>query len=110
MPALLVGLAISAIASLIYAIGWEISLALTGFDFPGAYLHEMVEAARARGASAAEIERITQQAEGFARLYANPVYRLPVTFVEMFPIGAVIALISAALLRNSRFLAARASS
>ena len=110
LPALFVGLAISAIASVIYAIGWEISLALTGFDFPGAYLHEMVEAARARGASAAEIERITQQAEGFARLYANPLYRLPVTFVEMFPIGAVIALISAALLRNSRFLAARASS
>ena len=110
VPALLVGLAISAIASLIYAIGWEISLALTGFDFPGAYLREMVEAARARGASPAEIERITQQAEGFARLYANPVYRLPVTFVEMFPIGAVIALISAALLRNSRFLAARGSS
>jgi hypothetical protein len=109
LPALLVGLAISAIASLLYAIGWEISLALTGFDFPGAYLHEVLEAARARGASAAEIERITQQAEGFARLYSNPLYRLPVTFVEMFPIGAVIALISAALLRNSRFLAARAS-
>ena len=108
VPALLVGLAISAVASVIYAVGWEISLALTGFDFPGAYMREMVEAARANGASAAEIERITQQAERFARLYANPLYRLPITFVEMFPVGAVIALISAALLRNSRFLAARA--
>jgi hypothetical protein len=110
VPALLVGLAISAVASLLYAIGWEISLALTGFDFPGAYLRETVEAARARGASAAEIESITQQAQGFARLYANPLYRLPVTFVEMFPVGVVIAVISAALLRNSRFLAARATS
>ena len=109
VPALLVGLAISAVASVIYAIGWEISLALTGFDFPAAYLHEMVESARANGASADEIERITQQAETFARLYANPLYRLPVTFVEMFPVGAVIALISAAVLRNSRFLAARAA-
>jgi hypothetical protein len=109
VPALLVGLAISTVASVIYVIGWEISLALTGFDFPAAYLHEMVEGARASGASSAEIERITQQAEGFARLYANPVYRLAVTFVEIFPIGAVIALISAALLRNSGFLAARAS-
>ena len=109
VPALLVGLAISAVASVIYAIGWEISLRLTGFDFPAAYLHEMVEGARASGASAAEIERITQQAEGFARLYANPLYRFAVTFVEMFPVGAVIALLSAALLRNSGFLAARAS-
>ena len=109
VPALLVGLAISAVASVIYAIGWEISLALTGFDFPSAYLNERVDAARANGASAAEIERIRQQAEGFARLYSNPLYRLPITFVEMFPIGAVIALVSAALLRNSRFLAAHAS-
>jgi hypothetical protein len=109
VPALLVGLAISAVASVLYAIGWEISLAFTGFDFPSAYMHEMVEAARAKGASAAEIERITQEAAGFARLYANPLYRLPITFVEMFPIGVVIALISAALLSNSRFLPARAS-
>lgn len=110
LPALLVGLAISAVASVIYVIGWEISLALTGFDFPGAYLHEMVDAARARGASVNEIEHIRQQAEGFARLYANPLYRFALTFVEMFPIGAVIALVSAAVLRNSRFLPARASS
>jgi hypothetical protein len=109
VPALLVGLAISAVASVIYAIGWEMSLALTGFDFPAVYMREMVEGARASGASAAEIERITQQAEGFARLYANPLYRFAVTFVEMFPVGVVIALVSAALLRNSRFLAARAS-
>ena len=107
VPALLVGLAISAVASVIYVIGWEISLALTGFDFPSAYLHEMLEAARAKGASAAEIERITQDAQGFARLYANPLYRFLSTFVEIFPIGAVIALISAVLLRNSRFLALR---
>jgi hypothetical protein len=72
-------------------------------------MREMLEGARASGASAAEIERIRQQAEGFARLYANPLYRFAVTFVEMFPVGVVIALISAALLRNSRFLAAHAS-
>ena len=105
VPAFLVGLAISAVACVIYAIGWEISLALTGFDFPAAYMREMLDSARASGASAAEIDRITQQAEGLARLYANPLYRFAVTFAEMFPIGAVIALISAALLRNSRFLA-----
>ena len=43
MPALLVGLAISAVASGIYALGWEISLALTGFDFPAAYMREMLD-------------------------------------------------------------------
>jgi hypothetical protein len=107
-PALLVGLAISVVASVIYAIGWEVSLALSGFDFPGAYTKEMVDAARSRGASADEIEQVAAQGAAFARMYANPLYRLPLTFVEIFPIGVVIAVISAALLRNSRFLPGRA--
>jgi hypothetical protein len=107
VPALLVGLGISAIASAIYALGWEISIALTGFDYGGAAARAMVETARAKGASAAELERVTEQAAAFTRMYANPVFRLPITFVEMFPIGVVISAISAALLRNSRFLAPR---
>jgi hypothetical protein len=109
LPALLVGLGISVVASVIYAIGWEISIGLTGFDFGAAYTQSMVAAARANGASAAELERITAQADAFARIYANPLFRFPITFVEMFPIGVVIAAISAALLRNSRFLPARAA-
>lgn len=42
-------------------------------------------------------------------MYANPLIRMAITFVEMFPIGVVISLISAALLRNSRFLPAKAA-
>jgi hypothetical protein len=109
VPALLVGLGISAVASVIYAIGWEISIALTGFDFAAASTRAMVEAARARGASAAELDQVTEQAAAFARMYANPLFRFPITFVEMFPIGVVVAALSAALLRNSRFLPTRAA-
>jgi hypothetical protein len=105
-PALLVGLGISAIASLFWVVGWEITLA-TGFDFGAAYENSLVEAARARGASAAELDQIRADVEAFLRMYANPFVRLPITFVEMFPIGLVIALVSAGLLRNSRFLPAR---
>jgi hypothetical protein len=105
-PALLVGLGISAVASLFWVVGWEITLA-SGFDFGAAYEASLVEAARARGASPAEIDQIRVDTESFMRMYANPFFRLPITFVEMFPIGLVISLISAALLRNSRFLPAR---
>jgi hypothetical protein len=44
----------------------------------------------------------------FRQQYANPLFRLPVTFIEIFPVGLLVSLISAALLRNSRFLPARA--
>jgi len=39
--------------------------------------------------------------------YANPLYRLPATFIEIFPVGLLIALISAALLRNPKIMPAR---
>ena len=106
LPALSVGLGISAVASLFWVVGWEITLA-TGFDFGGAYLDSMVAAAEARGAPAAEIDRIRSETAEFLVMYANPLFRLPITFIEMFPIGVLISLISAAFLRNSRFLPAR---
>jgi hypothetical protein len=107
VPALLIGLGISSVASLFWAIGWEISLAYSGFDFAAVYSQGMLEAARAKGASEAELQEVVAASEAFARRYANPLFRVPITFVEMFPIGVVISLISAALLRNSRFLPAR---
>ena len=108
LPALGVGLGISAVASLFWVVGWEMTLA-AGFDFDSAYTDSLVTAAEARGAPAAEIERIQAETAEFLAMYANPLFRLPITFVEMFPIGVVISLLSAVLLRNSRFLPARTS-
>jgi hypothetical protein len=108
LPALGVGLGISAVASLFWVVGWEITLA-TGFDFGGAYMDSVITAAQERGAPAAEIERIRAETAEALALYANPLTRLPITFIEMFPIGVLISLLSAALLRNSRFLPARPS-
>lgn len=108
VPALLAGLGISAVAGVIYVIAWEITLAVTDFAFIDSYSNAAIEAARARGASAAEVEAVIAKMDEFRRQYANPLFRLPVTFIETFPVGLVVSLISAALLRNSRFLPARA--
>ena len=69
----------------------------------------MVAAAQARGAPTAESERLRAEAAEALTLYATPLTRVPITFMEMFPIGVVISLLSALRLRNSRFLPARAS-
>jgi len=107
LPALLAGLGISAVAGVIYVVGWEITLAATNFEFIDNYSQAQIEAARAKGASAAEIEAVSAQMQAFRVQYADPLFRLPITFIEIFPVGVVISLISAALLRNSRFLPAR---
>src|SRR5437763_1713208 len=49
LPALLIGLGISALASVIYAIGWEITTAITHNAFADSYAASMVQAARAKG-------------------------------------------------------------
>ncbi len=103
MCLLLAGLGISAVAGVIYVIGWEITLAVTDFAFVDSYSKAAVEAARAKGASAADIEAVVAQMAEFRRQYANPLIRLPMTFVEIFPVGILVSLISAALLRNSQF-------
>jgi hypothetical protein len=109
LPAFLAGLGISAVAGVIYVIGWEITLAATDFAFIDSYSKAAVEAARAKGASAAEVDAVIAKMEDFRRQYANPLIRLPITFVEIFPVGCLVSLVAAALLRNSRFLPARSA-
>lgn len=108
VPALLMGLGISVVAGVIYVVGWEVYMALTNYTFASSIGDSMVEAARAKGASPAEVEALAVQMAAFAEQYANPLFRIPVTFIEIFPVGVAVSLISALLLRNSRFLPARA--
>ena len=103
LPALLLGLGISAVASVIYVFAWEITLHATNFTFMDDYTRAMIDGARAKGASAAKLAKMAAEMETMKVQYANPLFRLPMTFVEIFPVGLVVSLITAGLLRNSRF-------
>ncbi len=107
-PAFLMGTAISAVAGVIYVLVWEVYLAATNYTFADVYTTAMLEAERAKGATAESLNAMAKEFETFKVQYANPLFRLPMTFVEIFPVGLLISLISAALLRNSKILPARA--
>lgn len=104
LPALLLGLGISAVATLVYIVSWEISLAMTNYAFLETYPADMVEAARAKGKSAAEVAKVAADMEGMMTWYRNPLLRMPATSIEIFPVGLLVSLVAAGLLRNSRFL------
>ncbi|KLD64957.1 DUF4199 domain-containing protein [Dyella japonica] len=106
-PALGVGLGISFIAGIFYVAAWEAVQAMTHMDFATSYAQAIIASEKAKGASAEALAKLTADMEAFKVQYANPMYRLPMTFVEIFPVGVLVSLISAALLRNSRFLPAR---
>ncbi len=106
-PAMLVGLGISAVAGVCYVIAWEICMVFMKFDFAQFYANAMVEQARASGADAQGMAAAAAQAADFTQMYANPLFRVPMTFLEIFPVGILVSLISAGVLRNSRVLPAR---
>ena len=105
--AFLLGLGMAAVAGLIYALGWEAYLAASGQDFMAEYSATILEGMRAEGATAAAIEAKAAEMRALAQSYRNPLFRFPLTFVEIFPVGLLIALVSAALLRNPKMLPAR---
>lgn len=105
--ALGVGLGIALIASVIYVAGWELYMYLTNYTFFDTYAKSAIAAKRASGASAADIAKLTAEMTAMGQQYAQPLYRMVMTLFEILPVGVIVALIAAALLRNSKFLSLR---
>ncbi|HEX8308884.1 MAG TPA: DUF4199 domain-containing protein [Allosphingosinicella sp.] len=105
--AFLLGLGIAVVASLIYAIGWEVYLAVSGRDFMADYSAAILKDMRAEGAPAAAIEATAADMRDLTESYRNPLFRFPLTFVEIFPVGLLVSLVSAGLLRNPKLFPAR---
>ena len=102
-----VGLAIAAVAGLIYALVWESYLQISGYDFMADYTKSVLKSMQAEGTSPAAIQAKAAEMQAMAESYRNPLFRIPMTFIEIFPVGILVALVSAALLRNPKMLPAR---
>jgi len=83
--AFLLGLGITFVASVIYTLAWEISMAVSAFDFAAWY---------------AKLFSDPAEAQEFMNTYSNPIYRMAYTFIEIFPVGVLVSLVSAAILRK----------
>jgi hypothetical protein len=106
-PAFGMGLGISLIAALFYVGAWELVQATIVDDFAGSYGASVIAAEKAKGIDPAALAKLTAEMEAFKTQYADPMFRLPMTFAEIFPVGVLVSLISALVLRNPRVLPAR---
>ncbi len=100
--ALSVGILITLISTLCYVATWEVIYFGFNFDFCGKYSTYMVDKAINSGASQQAIEVIRQQMKDMKTMLDNPLLNAAMTFIEPFPVGLVITLISAAILRKKR--------
>jgi len=95
-----VGILISLISCCFYVGTWEIIYFKFMPDFAEKYAIQMVEHAKASGASQQKIDETTRQAEQFVRNYHNPAYNIGMTFLEVLPVFLAITLLSAAILKR----------
>ncbi|MGH8204026.1 MAG: DUF4199 domain-containing protein [Steroidobacteraceae bacterium] len=105
-PAFAMGLGIAAAAGVAYVAVWEVYLAMTDYAFMDEYIDGILRARRAEGLSAAALAEEMAKLESLRVNYANPLFRIPMTFLEIFPLGLLVALVSALLLRNPKLLPA----
>ena len=95
-----VGILIALIASVFYVVGWEIYSSLYMPNFMEEYSAKYIEEMKAEGASAAKISETMAEMETWKEIYKNPVYRVGMVFLEIFPVGLLVTLISAVMLRR----------
>jgi len=99
-----IGILITLIASVMYALAWEISYNTMATDFIQKMTDHQFAEMKEGGASEAEVAKAKEEWAVFAEYYKNPVIRFGATLMEILPVGLVITLLSAGLLRKKEFL------
>jgi uncharacterized protein DUF4199 len=97
-----VGILITLVACICYVVAWEILYFNFMPDHLDKYTSYAIEKARTAGASQQAIDAQLQEMKSFKAMYANPFINAAMTFTEPFPVGLLVTLISAAILRKKR--------
>lgn len=94
--ALKVGAIIALVGSTIYVLAWLVSYYLFVPDFMDVYTEFVL-----KNCSAEELPAKTKEMANFKELYKNPLFVILITYSEVLPIGLVVALITALIVKRS---------
>ena len=75
-------------------------------NFMDNYYEQNIEKIRSSGDSETQIQAKIVDMEKWRELYKNPLIQIGFTFLEIFPVGLLITLISAAILKKKQTKAA----
>ena len=104
--ALGIGLFITLIASTVYVVVWMIDFKYFVPDFGEKYTAQVLAEMKANGASTAAIQKETAETTATMTKYkTSTVFRILVTYSEIVPVGIVVSLIAALILRKNSKLA-----
>ncbi len=95
-----IGFLITLVASTMYVVVWLIDYYLFIPDFMDKYSAHVLRMAQKDSATAAELEIKVKDVASMKEMYKNPLMVILITFAEVLPIGLVVSLISAAILKR----------
>ncbi|ULQ52782.1 DUF4199 domain-containing protein [Flavihumibacter fluvii] len=95
-----VGLYITLIAATIYVLVWLIDYYLFIPDFADKYAAQAIKKLQESGATADAIAKKTKEMEAFSRMYKNPFFNALITYSEIVPVGLLVSLVSAWILKR----------
>jgi hypothetical protein len=94
------GLLITLISGLFYVAAWEFGSRRFFPDFSDKYGAFVMEEARAAGADQATLDAKEKEVADMKRMMADPILEPAMIFMEPLPVGLLITLVSAAVLRK----------
>lgn len=95
-----IGLYITLIASTMYVVVWLIDYYLFVPDFMDKYSAHVLREAKTAGVSAVEMDEKVAEITSYKEMYKNPVLVILLTYSEVLPIGLVVSIISALILKR----------
>ena len=98
--AFLVGLGISLIGSTIYVGAWLIEYYCFMPDFMDKYSAALIQKAQQSGLSPVALQKRLDSINSMSRMYKNPIMVILFTYMEVLPVGIVISLITALILKR----------
>jgi NADH:ubiquinone oxidoreductase subunit 6 (subunit J) len=94
-----IGFLISLIASTIYVLVWSIEYNFFVPDFMERYSAHMIRQAQT-SSTPAEVEAKVAQMNQYSKMYKNPLFFVLLTYMEILPVGLIVSLISALILKR----------
>lgn len=96
-----IGFFITLIASSIYVIVWLIEEHFFFPDFMDRYMANELAKLQASGVNATELAGKTKELNQAKEMYNNPALKILMTYMEIFPVGLIVSLICALILKRN---------
>lgn len=95
-----IGLLITIVASTIYVIVWQIDYYFFIPDFYEKYSAHIIRDMKAHGATLAQIQQQMAANKSNGEMYRNPLFNAMFTYMEILPVGIIMSLLAALILKR----------